>query len=75
MGKQINVKHLRRAKVGLTAPQVGDKSFIGAYILPAQKRKLAGVALMNARTITAQLQTMIDELEIDTLQAAKPRGG
>ena len=75
MGKQINVKHLRRAKVGLTAPQVGDKSFIGAYIMPAQKRKLAGVALMNARTITAQLQTMIDELEIDTLQAAKPRGG
>ena len=60
---------------GLTEPQRDGKSFIGAYIAVSEKRKLYSYALAAGVSISAVLRAMIGELEIDTLQAAKKKGG
>ena len=49
---------------GLEYPQRDDKSFIGGYVTPAQKRTLVALAKMRGTSINRLLGDLIDGVGI-----------
>lgn len=62
-----------RPTKGLNKPQRLDKSFVGGYVQPSQKRKLAAIAELQGTSINGMLATMIDHLDVD-LAVTYPTG-